>query len=68
MFKILDECTAMVRKSFEGLDNYVKEGCRGFTHLESLLEKLHVDINVDEYNKYKEGLQQEGHDGPGSLT
>ena len=48
----------MVRKSFEGLDNYVKEGCRGFTHLESLLEKLHVDINVDEYNKYKEGLQK----------
>ena len=30
MFKILAECSATVRKAFEGIDYYVAEGGRAF--------------------------------------
>ena len=56
LFKILDQCSASVRKSIEGLDNYVMEGCRGFSSLESILDKL--GLSDDEFGKYKEELQK----------
>lgn len=32
----------MVRKSVEGLDNFVMEGSRGFTELEKIINKLEI--------------------------
>ena len=40
MFKVLDECSALVRKSIEGLDNFVMEGSRAFGELEVVLDQL----------------------------
>ena len=37
LYKILDNCPASVRKSIEGLDNYVMEGSRAFQTLEEIL-------------------------------
>lgn len=42
LYKILDECPAVVRKSVEGLDNFVMEGSRGFTELEKIINKLEI--------------------------
>lgn len=56
LFKILDECSASVRKSIEGLDNYIMEGCRGFSCLESILDQL--GICDEEFSRCKEGLQK----------
>lgn len=39
LYKILSECPASVRKSLEGLDNYVMEGSRAFQTLEEILEE-----------------------------
>ncbi|XP_076103645.1 uncharacterized protein LOC143072540 [Mytilus galloprovincialis] len=37
MFKILSECSAIVRKSPEGLDYFVAEGSRGFQDLQDIV-------------------------------
>lgn len=42
LYKILDECPAVVRKSVEGLDNFVMEGSRGFSELEKIINKLEI--------------------------
>ena len=56
MFKVFDECSAMVRKSIEGLDNFVMEGSRGFGELEAILNPL---ANRDkEVRLLKERLQE----------
>lgn len=41
LYKILDECPAVVRKSAEGLDNFM-EGSRGFSELEKIINKLEI--------------------------
>ncbi|XP_061190254.1 uncharacterized protein LOC133198128 [Saccostrea echinata] len=38
MYKLLDDCSAMLRRSVEGLDNFVMDGCRAFQELESTLD------------------------------
>ncbi|XP_062603058.1 uncharacterized protein LOC134264790 [Saccostrea cucullata] len=40
LYKILTDCAASVRKSVEGLDNYVMEGSRAFQALEETLDDL----------------------------
>ena len=40
LYKILNECSALVRKSVEGLDNFVMEGGRGFDDLENMIKQL----------------------------
>lgn len=44
LYKILDECPAVVRKSVEGLDNFVMEGSRGFSELEKIINKLEISL------------------------
>lgn len=41
-YKILDECLVVVRKSVEGLDNFVMEGLRGFIELEKIINKFEI--------------------------
>lgn len=40
MFKLLDECAALLRRGVEELDNYVTEGCRRFMELEDILDQI----------------------------
>ena len=53
LYKLLDGCAASVRKSMEGLDNYITEGGRAFVELEKLLTELPGDTK-----DMKERLQQ----------
>ncbi|KAK3083376.1 hypothetical protein FSP39_021062, partial [Pinctada imbricata] len=39
LYRILTECAASVRKSVEGLDNYVMEGSRAFQTLEEIFSE-----------------------------
>ena len=48
MYKILTDCSALVRKSIEGLDYYVAEGGRAFEDLEGIVNQLNIS---DEENK-----------------
>ncbi|CAC5377276.1 unnamed protein product [Mytilus coruscus] len=41
MYKILSECTATIRQSFEGVDYFVAEGGRAFATLEAVAKELH---------------------------
>jgi hypothetical protein len=41
MFKILAECSATVRKAFEGIDYYVAEGGRAFQVSFEMLHFFH---------------------------
>ncbi|XP_052067818.1 uncharacterized protein LOC127707344 [Mytilus californianus] len=41
MYKILSECTATIRQSFEGVDYFVPEGERAFATLEAVAKELH---------------------------
>ena len=56
-FKVLDECSAMVKKSIEGLDKFVMEGSRGFGELEAMLNPL---ANQDEEVRLLKERLQEG--------
>ena len=42
MFKILNDCSALVRKSIEGLDYYVAEGGRAFLDVEEIVDQLNI--------------------------
>ncbi|VDI67385.1 Hypothetical predicted protein [Mytilus galloprovincialis] len=42
LYKILNDCSASVRKCIEGLDYYVAEGGRSFLDLENIIEKLEI--------------------------
>lgn len=42
LYKIFDECQAVVRESVEELDNFVMEGSRGFSELEKIINKLEI--------------------------
>ncbi|CAG2214456.1 unnamed protein product [Mytilus edulis] len=46
LYKLLDECAASVRKSMEGLDNYITEGGRAFVELEKLVVLLPEDTQA----------------------
>ena len=37
---MLDECSASVRKSFQGLDNFSYQGAEAFDDLDKLVDKL----------------------------
>lgn len=54
MYKILDNCSALVRKCIEGLDNFVMEGCRAFDELNMVLDQMHGDGDM---KFWREGLQ-----------
>jgi len=43
LYKILNDCSASVRKCIEGLDYYVAEGGRSFQELEEIIQKLKID-------------------------
>lgn len=43
MFRILQNCTATIRKSLEGLDYYLAEGGRSFEDLIDIVHKLEND-------------------------
>lgn len=55
MYKLLEDCAALVRRSIEGLDNFVMEGCRAFRDLESVVHKL--GLNNAESKSVLENLQ-----------
>ena len=40
MLRILTECSALVRKSLEGLDYFAAEGARAFDDLASIVEDI----------------------------
>ncbi|XP_063435730.1 uncharacterized protein LOC134716650 [Mytilus trossulus] len=42
LYKILNDCSASVRKCIEGLRYYVAEGGRSFLDLENIIEKLEI--------------------------
>ncbi|CAG2250954.1 unnamed protein product [Mytilus edulis] len=55
LYKLLEDCAALVRRSIEGLDNFVMEGCRAFRDLESVVHKL--GLNNAESKSVLENLQ-----------
>ena len=38
--RVLDECSASVRKSLQGLDNFSAQGAEAFDELDKLVDKL----------------------------
>ena len=40
LHRVLDECSASVRKSVEGLDNFSTQGAKAFDYLDKLDDKL----------------------------
>ena len=42
MFKILNDCSALVRKSIEGLDYYMAEGGRAFSDVEKIVDQFNI--------------------------
>ena len=46
MLRVLSECSASVRKSLQGLDNYAAEGARAFDDLAGIVESIssHVEL------------------------
>ncbi|CAC5404688.1 unnamed protein product [Mytilus coruscus] len=53
LYKILSECAASVRKSVEGLDNYVMEGSRAFQTLEEIfMDENNLKTKLLEAKRY----------------
>lgn len=62
MYKILSECSASVRKSFEGIDYYIAESGEAFRDLEEVVDKLQIPLNekkktIEELMKAKHYLK-----------
>lgn len=57
MYKILNECSASVRKSMEGIDYFAGEASRGFQTLDEIIGQLNIPND-----KVKE-LRANLHDG-----
>lgn len=56
--RILDECSASVRKSLQGLDNFAADGGKAFDDLLSLLETLSpLGCSEDSISYLKEALK-----------
>ncbi|KAK3109197.1 hypothetical protein FSP39_025224 [Pinctada imbricata] len=53
LYKILNDCSASVRKSIEGLDYYVAEGGRAFVDLEEILTNLKLPDEGEKVLKKK---------------
>lgn len=47
LHRVLDECSASVRKSLQGLDNFSAQGTEAFDYLDKLVDKL-VDCGKTE--------------------
>lgn len=47
LHRVLDECSASVRKSFQGLDNFSSQGAEAFDDLDKVVDKL-VDCGKTE--------------------
>ena len=52
----MEECSADVRRSIEGLDNFVMEGSRAFTTLGNVVTKMD-HISKEESKLLTDGLQ-----------
>ena len=58
LLRILTECSASVRKSLQGLDNFAAEGGQAFEDLSALLERmLSFGANEREVSKLRETLK-----------
>ena len=44
MLRVLSECSASVRKSLQGLDNYAAEGARAFDDLAGIVENISTNV------------------------
>ena len=47
LFRILEVCPALTRKSLQGLDNYMAGGSEAFKNLEEIISKLYDDSKAD---------------------
>ena len=47
LHRVLDECSASLRKSLQGLDNFFAQGTEAFDYLDKLVDKL-VDCGKTE--------------------
>ena len=47
MLRVLSECSASVRKSLQGLDNYAAEGARAFDDLAGIVENISTNVELD---------------------
>lgn len=47
MLRVLYECSASVRKSLQGLDNYAAEGARAFDDLAGIVENISTNVELD---------------------
>ena len=58
MLRILSECSASVKKSFQGLDYYAAEGTRAFEDLMILVRKLNEwEIDMEWQTRTIESLK-----------
>ena len=53
MLRILSECSASMRKSFQGLDSYAAEGARAFDDVAGVVENIST---IDELSERREIL------------
>ena len=47
MLRVLSECSASVRKSLQGLDNYAAEGTRAFDDLAGIVDNISTNVELD---------------------
>ena len=47
MPRVLSECSASVRKSLQGRDNYAAEGARAFDDLAGIMENISTNVELD---------------------
>ncbi|PFX21177.1 hypothetical protein AWC38_SpisGene14335 [Stylophora pistillata] len=47
MLRILSKCSASVRKSLQGLNNYAAEGARAFDDLAGIVENISTNVELD---------------------
>ena len=47
MLRVLSECSASVRKSLQGLDNYAAEGAHAFDDLAGIVENISTNVELD---------------------
>ncbi|XP_062597521.1 uncharacterized protein LOC134258946 [Saccostrea cucullata] len=55
LFKILEECSAVFRKSIEGLDNFLMEGIKAFEELDKIVKRL--ELSTEDEKPLTAGLQ-----------
>ena len=60
MMRVLSECSASVRKSLQGLDNYAAEGARAFDDLAGIVENISTNVELDAGKLYLKGEYKVG--------